>query len=42
LICSGKFRPELKEFGGKYVKNEYYEDGEAPERSIERRDSPLN
>ena len=31
----GKFRPELKEFGGKYVKNEYYEDGEAPERSID-------
>ena len=31
----GKFRPELKEFGGKYVKNEYYEDGEAPERSVD-------
>ena len=31
----GKFRPELKELGGKYVKNEYYEDGEAPERSID-------
>jgi len=31
----GKFRPELREFGGKYVKNEYYEDGEAPERSID-------
>ncbi len=31
----GRFRPELKEFGGKYVKNEYYEDGEAPERSID-------
>ena len=31
----GKFRPELKEFGGKYVKNEYYEDGKAPERSID-------
>ncbi len=31
----GKFRPELKEFGGKYVKNEYYADGEAPERSID-------
>ncbi len=31
----GKFRPELKEFGGKYVKNEYYEDGQAPERSID-------
>ncbi len=31
----GRFRPELKEFGGKYVKNEYYDDGEAPERSID-------
>ncbi|WP_405575027.1 isoleucine--tRNA ligase [Winogradskyella sp. Asnod2-B02-A] len=31
----GKFRPELGEFAGKYVKNEYYEDGEAPERSID-------
>ena len=31
----GKFRKELKEFGGKYVKNEYYDDGEAPERSID-------
>ncbi|WP_299102448.1 isoleucine--tRNA ligase [uncultured Winogradskyella sp.] len=31
----GKFRPELGEFAGKYVKNEYYDDGEAPERSID-------
>ena len=31
----GKFRPELREWGGKYVKNEYYEDGEAPERSVD-------
>ncbi|SMC42882.1 isoleucine--tRNA ligase [Cellulophaga tyrosinoxydans] len=31
----GKFRPELQELGGKYVKNEYYEDGEAPERSVD-------
>ncbi len=31
----GKFRPEMKEWGGKYVKNEYYDDGEAPERSID-------
>ena len=31
----GKFRPELKELGGKYVKNEYYADGEAPERSVD-------
>ncbi|MFI8377634.1 isoleucine--tRNA ligase [Leeuwenhoekiella sp. NPDC079379] len=31
----GRFRPELQEFGGKYVKNEYYDDGEAPEKSID-------
>ena len=31
----GKFRPELNEFGGKYVKNEYYPEGEAPEKSID-------
>ncbi len=31
----GKFRPEMKEFGGKYVKNEYYDEGEAPEKSID-------
>ena len=31
----GKFRPEMKELGGKYVKNEYYEAGEAPERSVD-------
>jgi len=31
----GKFRPELKEFGGKYVKNEYYDEGEAPEKSVD-------
>ena len=31
----GKFRPEMGEFAGKYVKNEYYADGEAPERSID-------
>ncbi len=31
----GRFRPELGEFGGKYVKNEYYEDGEAPEKSVD-------
>ena len=31
----GKFRTELGEFAGKYVKNEYYNDGEAPERSID-------
>ncbi|RKS55494.1 isoleucyl-tRNA synthetase [Gillisia mitskevichiae] len=31
----GKFREELGELGGKYVKNEYYDDGEAPERSVD-------
>lgn len=31
----GRFRPEMKEFAGKYVKNEYYNDGEAPERSVD-------
>ncbi len=31
----GKFRAELDEIGGKYVKNEYYIDGEAPERSVD-------
>ncbi|MBA4745090.1 MAG: isoleucine--tRNA ligase [Muricauda sp.] len=31
----GRFRPELKEFGGKYVKNEYYDEGEVPEKSVD-------
>ncbi len=31
----GRFRPEIGEFGGKYVKNEYYPPGEAPERSVD-------
>jgi isoleucyl-tRNA synthetase len=31
----GKFRPELGELAGMYVKNEYYNDGEAPERSAD-------
>jgi len=31
----GKFRPELQEFAGKYVKNEYYDDGQAPEKSVD-------
>lgn len=31
----GKFRKEIGEFGGKYVKNEYYDDGEAPEKSVD-------
>jgi isoleucyl-tRNA synthetase len=31
----GKFRQEMREFAGKYVKNEYYSDGEAPEKSVD-------
>ena len=31
----GRFRAELPEVGGKYVKNEYYAEGEAPERSVD-------
>ena len=31
----GKFRPEMKEFAGKYVKNEYYDEEEVPARSVD-------
>ncbi|MCG2420128.1 isoleucine--tRNA ligase [Aequorivita sp. F47161] len=31
----GKFRPEMKELAGKYVKNEYYDEGEEPEKSVD-------
>ncbi len=31
----GKFRPEMGEYAGAYVKNEYYKAGEAPEKSID-------
>ncbi|MEP6261375.1 MAG: isoleucine--tRNA ligase [Gillisia sp.] len=31
----GRFIKEIGEFGGKYVKNEYYDEGEAPERSVD-------
>ncbi|KJS05019.1 MAG: isoleucyl-tRNA synthase [Flavobacteriales bacterium BRH_c54] len=31
----GKFRPEMGEFAGKYVKNEYYNEGEVPEKSVD-------
>jgi len=31
----GRFRIEMGEFGGKYVKNEYYDAGEAPEKSVD-------
>jgi isoleucyl-tRNA synthetase len=31
----GKFRPEMGEFGGMYVKNEYYAENEMPEKSAD-------
>lgn len=31
----GRFRPEMGDLAGKYVKNEYYDDGEAPDRSVD-------
>ncbi len=31
----GKFRPEMGDYAGKYVKNEYYEEGTAPEKSVD-------
>jgi isoleucyl-tRNA synthetase len=31
----GRFRPEMGEFAGMYVKNEYYADGDAPEKSAD-------
>ena len=31
----GKFRPEMNEYAGKYVKNEYYIEGEVPEKSVD-------
>ncbi len=31
----GKFRVEVSEFAGRYVKNEYYEEGQAPEKSVD-------
>lgn len=31
----GKFRPEMAELAGKFVKNEYYDDGLAPEKSVD-------
>ena len=31
----GKFHASLPEIGGKYVKNDYYKEGEAPERSVD-------
>ncbi len=31
----GRFIKEMGDLGGKYVKNEYYDDGEAPEKSVD-------
>ena len=31
----GRFIPQMGEWGGKYVKNEYYEDDKAPEKSVD-------
>ena len=31
----GKFRKEIGSLGGKYVKNEYYPEGDAPEKSVD-------
>ncbi|MBR9756937.1 MAG: isoleucine--tRNA ligase [Algicola sp.] len=31
----GRFRPEMGELAGKFVKNEYYNAGEAPEKSVD-------
>jgi isoleucyl-tRNA synthetase len=31
----GRFRSDVPDVGGKYVKNEYYNEGEAPERSVD-------
>ena len=31
----GKFRKEMGEFAGMYVKNEYYDEGKAPEKSVD-------
>ena len=31
----GKFRPEMGEFAGMYVKNEYYKEDERPEKSVD-------
>ncbi len=31
----GRFRPEVSDFAGMYVKNEYYDEGTAPEKSVD-------
>lgn len=31
----GKFRPEMGKYAGMYVKNEYYKEGDAPDKSVD-------
>ena len=31
----GKFTSHMGEYAGKYVKNEYYDEGQAPEKSVD-------
>lgn len=31
----GRFRPEMQQHAGKYVKNEYYDEGSAPDKSVD-------
>ena len=31
----GKFRPEMREFSGKFVKNEYYNSENIPDKSVD-------
>ena len=31
----GRFRKEVSDYAGMYVKNEYYEESEVPERSVD-------
>jgi isoleucyl-tRNA synthetase len=31
----GRFRPEVSDYAGMYVKNEYYDEGTAPDRSVD-------
>ena len=35
VTLQGKFRPEVSDFANMYVKNEYYADGDAPEKSVD-------
>ena len=35
INLQGRFRPEMDEFAGLYVKNEYYNDGDAPDKSVD-------